>query len=103
MFLIAVAVLPIIMVMAGCGNSGGTQTAQNLQQRDSAEDWGAAADAWSGAFQPMTDFSQSTRQTMRDQQRSVRQMEEDDKDTFNILNGARKQDNMYRQQQPFGR
>jgi hypothetical protein len=88
---ILVAVLPVLAFMAGCG--GGYAEPQNAQYspQDDYVDWGAVGDTWSGAFQPFNDFAHSTQHTMRDQQRTLRQMERDDKDTLRIINGAQRQ------------
>lgn len=97
-FLISAAILPVLMMVAGCG--GGYSEAENpnemhIYHHYTNDDY----NPWVDAFKPMSDFGKSTQETMRDEQRDVRQMERDNRDMFHILNSAQQQDNIYRQQQ----
>jgi hypothetical protein len=97
-FLIMFAILPFILFMAGCGGGGGYGESQNAQDYDN-NTWGDLQNSLDAQQRAIDNFNRNVDRTMRDQQRDVWQMERDNRDTFNILNSAQQQDNIYRQQQ----
>ena len=86
---IFVAVLPVLMFMAGCGGGYAEERYNPNEQHIYVHHVDDDYNPWVNAFKPMTDFSKSTQQTMRDEQRDVRQMNRDNRDALNILKGAR--------------
>jgi hypothetical protein len=90
-----IAVLPVLLLIGGCG--GGYDESQ--AQYDDDDSWDSINYSLDRQQRSIDGFLDQTDRTMRNQQRDVWQMERDNRDTFNILNSARQQDNMYRQQQ----
>jgi hypothetical protein len=100
--IISVVILPVFMLMAGC--DGGYSETQNPNEQhvyvhqvnDPTYDVYLQQQM---QRQSMQDFQRSTDRTMKDFDDSIRRMQQNNAGMFNILNGARQQDEMYRQQQ----
>ena len=106
-FLIAVAVLPIVMFMAGCG---GGQAQERYNPNEQHIYYHQVNDPTYDMYmqqqmqrQSMQDYQKSIDRTMNGFDESLGRMHQNNMDSMNMLNNARQQDNIYRQQQFGGR
>jgi hypothetical protein len=99
--IVVVMILPILMFMAGCGSSGYIAEDQADGQHiyvhnDPMDNWYTLQQMQRQSTQ---DFIDQTNKTMDSMDRSIRHMGRDNRDTLGILENARMQDELYRQQQ----
>jgi hypothetical protein len=93
-FLIATAILPVLMFMAGCGGGYAEPYNPNEQHIYVHQENDPTYDLYlqqQMQRQSMEDFRRQTDRTMRDMDESVRRMRQNNMDSMNMLNSARQQ------------
>ena len=101
-FLIFAAILPVLLFMAGCGGGYAEErynpNEQHVYVHYEEDPWVNLQNALDAQQRSIDRFSRQTDRTYDSFERGVWKMNRDNRDMFNILNGAQLQDNMYRQQ-----
>ena len=99
---ILVAVLPVLAFMAGCG--GGSAEVQNPNEKHiyihyDDDPWEGVQKSLDRQSQAINDFCKGVKDTADDMYDTTRRMNRNNRETLGILEGARMQDELYRQQQ----